>query len=111
MDYNKRIFISGKIGTWRYSEVAKECIYKFNHAQFKDLCQYTNVYNPLDMARDMEEYFKDDIKRLKANMQYINKKEMERCDAIYMLKDYKESEGAMQELEMAKKLNKEIIYQ
>lgn len=73
----------------------------------KYVCRYKDK-NGIQDLRKAKQYI---IKRLKANIQYINKKELECCDAIYMLSDYKESEGAMQELEMAEKLNKEIIYQ
>lgn len=107
----KRIFISGKIETFYYSKVSNECKDKFNKAQYKDLFQYKNVYNPLTMAYDMEFYFGDDFKRLKSNIEYVNKKELEKCDAVYMLKDWQDSEGATKEHELAKKLNKEIIYQ
>lgn len=107
----KKIFISGKIGTWYYSQVPTECKDKFNQAQYKDLFEYKNIFNPLDMARDMEYYFKDDIKKLQSNIEYLNNKAIKNCDAIYMLKDYKDSVGAMKELELAKKLKKEIIYQ
>lgn len=36
---------------------------------------------------------------------------LRRCDAIYMLSNYRQSEGALKELELAKELNLEIIYE
>lgn len=36
---------------------------------------------------------------------------LKRCDAIYMMSEYLDSEGAMKELELAQKLNLEIIYE
>lgn len=107
----KRIFISGKIGTFYYSQISDECKDKFNKAQYKDLFEYKNVYNPITMAYDMEFYFGDNVKKLKSNIEYINQKELEKCDAVYMLKGWQDSEGATKEHELAKKLKKEIIYQ
>jgi len=45
-------------------------------------------------------------KWLKGDLEIIS-----RCDAIYMLNNYKESKGALIELKEAKKLGLEIIYE
>lgn len=36
---------------------------------------------------------------------------LKRCDALFMLKGWEESEGAKQEFELARKLGKEIYYE
>lgn len=36
---------------------------------------------------------------------------LKRCDAIYMLTNWQESEGAKQEIKLAKSLNKEILFE
>lgn len=54
----------------------------------------------------MEFYFGDDFKRLKSNIEYVNKKELEKCDAVYMLNDWQDSEGVTKEHELAKNLTK-----
>ncbi len=36
---------------------------------------------------------------------------LSRCDAVYMLKEFRNSEGAMNELGLAQKLGIEIIYE
>lgn len=36
---------------------------------------------------------------------------LKRCDAIFMLKNWEQSKGATRELEIAKQLNKDILYE
>ena len=36
---------------------------------------------------------------------------LSRCDAIYMLNNYQDSQGALEELELAKKLGLEILFE
>lgn len=104
----KRIFISGKIT----GEPISECAGKFDEAyefiafwggvrvEFKP----NNVINPLDMpgihfgishAEAME----------------ICLRELKNCTHIYMLRNWKDSPGAIQEHEFAKANNIEIIYE
>lgn len=101
----KKIYISGKItGDPNYRD-------KFNRADI-ELSKNNDcwTYNPIVLAEYLEyltgtedlkysDYLKNDLKYLLD------------CDAIYMLSDWKESEGAKLEHKIAEMTGIEIIYQ
>lgn len=95
---NKRAYISGKISGLMPNEV----IENFKRASKKvEELGYTPVdptfLNVYDLS--YEEYMRIDFILI------------ESCDAIYMMKNWKNSLGAIRERKHAKSLGKEIIYE
>jgi hypothetical protein len=94
----KRVYISGAMtGKASYKN-------DFQNAEDHLVKQHYNVVNPAfldDILQDAEyeEYMKVDLLLL------------DMCDAIYMLKDWKKSQGAVIEHYYAIKEGKEIIYE
>jgi hypothetical protein len=93
-----KVYISGKI-TGLCLEQARS---NFADAELQLLCQGYEPVNPMTLphnhAGEWEDYMALDIA------------ELTKCDAIYMLPDWQESNGARLELKIAKHLNKQIIY-
>lgn len=101
----RKVFISGKIT----GEPIDDCLYKFNDASSYilrfGLCGHlTETVNPLFLEGI---YF--GIPHEEA--MEICLKELKTCSHIYMLKDWKESEGAMIEHQFALDNGIKIIYQ
>ena|SRR5699024_9435618 len=100
----KKVFISGKIT----GEPIIRCLNKF-YSSRREILDLLNIdmYNiiiPLHLRK-----ISFCISHERA--MYICIKELKTCTHIYMLKDWKESKGAMIEHEFAKENNIEIIYQ
>ena len=94
---SKRIYISGQItGLPR-----NEWFAKFEKAEQHFLAAGYSVVNPAKnmMKLTYDEYMAIDLMLL------------ENCDAIYMLDNWKKSKGACQELEKARQLALEILYE
>lgn len=98
-----RVYISGKITGLEQSEYQR----KFHIAEVELSCMGYNSYiNPAftngTLPEDLEhdEYMSVCVNGL-----------MPLCDTIYMLSNYKESKGAMEELEIAKQMGMEVLYQ
>lgn len=98
MNERKRIYISGKIsGT---SKMEYHC--KFMNAQHGLSAEGYTVINPIYLDfydLEYEKYMTIDFILL------------ETCDAIYMLRDWKDSPGAKREKAYAEWLGLEVIYQ
>lgn len=97
----KKIYISGKITGL---ETAK-AISIFNKAEntIKTNFPQAQIVNPFTIPHNhnlsWESYMKEDIKH------------MMDCDSIYMLKNYKESKGALIEYDLAIKLGFNILFE
>ncbi len=95
----KLIYLSGKISGLPIEEVKA----KFNKAQTNLKGAGYMPVNPIHLPhlhdKTWESYMKEDLKTLL------------KCDAIYLLKDWKESKGAIIEYELAKLLKFEILYE
>lgn len=101
-----KIYISGKItGDPNYKEKFKKAVHFLieNKDDFFPLEKESFIINPAELQlpenASWSDYMKIDIKTLLD------------CDAIYMLKDWKESEGAKLEHHIADKMNIKIFYQ
>lgn len=94
---SKRIYISGQITGLPRSE----WFAKFERVEQQLLAAGHNVINPAKnmMRLTYDEYMAIDLMLL------------ENCDAIYMLDNWKKSKGACQELEKARQLALEILYE
>lgn len=102
-----KLFISGKIT----GEPIHDCIWKFEEVE-NDVnkgwislgIKIKDVVNPLYIAGVHFGISHEEAMR-------ICFEELETCDAIYMLSDWKESKGARMEHEKAKELGIKIYYQ
>ena len=100
----KTIYISGKItGTDDYED-------RFLKAEHKLKTRGFNVLNPVKVGKCLERYL---APKIPTWVEYMKQaiKAMMSADCIYMLKGYRESEGARLELFLAKVLKYEIIYE
>lgn len=111
-----KIYISGKItGLNNYKK-------HFNKAEDYLIYKYgCKVFNPANIDVLLER--KSEYVNFTAIRFLLSKKtewafymyfcimELIRCDKIYMLKNWKKSKGAKEELRIAKKLNLEVIYE
>ena len=100
MDKKKRVYISGRMSGLSQSEYQAN----FARAEMKMKAEGYVVFNPALWSTmysflTYDEYLKLDLTAL------------EFCDAIYMQSGFKKSRGAMAELERAKELSLEIIYE
>ena len=95
----QKIYISGKI-TGLKPVVAKQNFKTIENQIKKEGNIAVNPFNvlPFEEHYTWRDYMKADIKALVE------------CDAIYMLPDYKDSKGALLELEIAKGLGMRIEY-
>jgi hypothetical protein len=96
-----KIYISGKITGLNYQEArlkffeaAKHCYYVYK----------AEVCNPIQLVHYDENKIWQNY--MKEAVIYLCQ-----CDTIYMLDDWKNSDGAIIEHDLAKKLGYEIIYQ
>lgn len=94
---SKRIYISGQI-----TGLSKRRWYKnFKKAERRLLAAGYDVINPAKNMMNLtyDEYMAIDLMLL------------ERCDAIYMLDNWRASKGARKELTRARELNLEVLYE
>jgi hypothetical protein len=100
----KLIFISGKYRGKDWNEIdaniqkAKEASIKLWQQGYAVFCAHMNTAHFDGLCPD-EVWLKGDIEILK------------RCDAIFVLKNWQSSEGAKEELRIARKLGMEIIFE
>lgn len=111
----KKVYISGKIS----GEDMIECNKKFQKAAF-DIVKNGHIYfNPFNVYEiEMFNQYLEKNNRERLNDMFDRKSIMEicingllECDAIYLLKDWQQSEGATLEATIAKSLGMEIIYE
>lgn len=101
----KKIYIAGKISgldNWQY---------KFNIAESKLQGDYA-VYNPVKLAQMVDIIFeKHNIKPRYDDYLMHGLNKLAECDAVYFLNNWHESVGAALEFQLAKALNKELIFE
>ena len=102
-----KIFISGKITGERISQ----CSWKFYKARSE--VRRMEIFTSAEKATTIEPL---DLPGIVFGISHqeameICMKELESCDAIFMLRDWKESKGATMEHEKANELGIKIIYQ
>ncbi|MBR1773914.1 MAG: DUF4406 domain-containing protein [Bacteroidales bacterium] len=128
---SKKIFISGKIGTYDINAVSEETIKKFAEAEMYLRKTYPDcqVFNPLEFAEHIagNDVWLEGISipfeclstpfenlTLKQRTRYLkneNIRVLTESTAIYLLTDWRSSAGALFEKEVADFLGLEIIYQ
>lgn len=121
---NKRIFISGKIGTYKVSKISEETIKKFQNAEteLNSMFPDCHLYNPVECTLHLgcnevlfegeRHYFENLSEEQKER--YIknhNIRMLTESTSIYLLTDWRSSAGANFEKEVADFLGLEIIYQ
>jgi hypothetical protein len=102
------IYISGKVT----GEEMENCRAKFKTAEkyLKELFPFAKIINPVEEI--IKEYGIDIIPEWKICMRFLLSKMLRpECTAVYFLKDYTESNGAIMEHYNASKLNYELIFQ
>ena len=116
----KLIYISGKMGERHLSNKTK---LKFQAAAMKMGSQGWTVVNPASPSfqQSIEEMVEEERRRFKkmgrgkfdwySLVLLYDMREIAFCDAIYMLRDWKDSPGATAEHEYAKACRKQIIYE
>lgn len=95
-----KIYIAGKISGLPYDEVRE----RFNNKKKELLKEWAEVSNPIEISPYIEgkrwsEYMRDCIR------------EITTCDAVYFMNGWEDSNGARAELEVARVLGLEIIYE
>lgn len=95
-----KVFISGRI-TNGSNAIVKGARQQFNQAELFLLRQGHTVINPLNLPKQKNwlQYMKQGIK------------ELMNCDAIYLLKTYPDSKGALIEKQIAILLDYQILYE
>ena len=99
----KRIYISGPItNNPNYvTDFLKAELNIISHLDWP----YTEIINPVSVSESLPDSFKYE------DYMTIDMILLTRCDAIYMLRGYEKSKGAIAELLMAKNMGLEIIYE
>lgn len=95
----KRVYISGPIsGRKHYKK-------KFDNAKelLKERYPYYEIISPLDLPHKSNSSYIDYMK--------LDLKVLIDCDIVYFMKGWRVSKGSLLEHRIAKKLNKEIIYE
>lgn len=93
-----KIYIAGKITGEHYEKIYN----KFHKAEIYLYSLNYSVINPTKII-DRDTEWKEAMR--------VCIKQLVDCDVVYALKDWKESEGATIEIELAKKLGIKILYQ
>lgn len=93
-----KIYIAGKISGEHYDKIYN----KFNKAECELYSKNYAVINPTKIIAQDTEW---------QEAMRICIKELVDCDVVYALLDWKDSEGAKIEIELAKKLGIKILYQ
>lgn len=96
-----KIYVAGKVT----GEDRDKCRYKFGYNSARLREQGHKVINPFALFEDMRKGFD------KEDEMTICFAAISVCDAVYMLTDWHESEGAKMEHEFALNHGKKIIYQ
>jgi hypothetical protein len=116
----KLIYISGKMGE---KVLSYPTIDKFEKAQEKLLSEGWAIFNPASpkYQRDMNKHVKIEEKKWQdfewgkfdwySWLLLYDMHMLAMCDAIYMLKDWRDSPGATAEYYYAKACNKEVIFE
>lgn len=108
----KKVFISGKIT----GEPVWECINKFTEAEY-NIVRLLKLDMRLDMGGDRDVVFNPlHLSGIHFGIRHdeameICFKVLETCTHIYMLKDWKDSKGAMMEHQFARNNGIEVIYE
>lgn len=104
-----RIYISGKIGEEFLSEATRQ---KFQNVESRLRKAGHEVFNPTTsgLGKTADESASILGTTFYKEIMLLDLRELTRCDAIYMLPDYKTSPGAMAELYFAKAIGLQIIY-
>lgn len=96
-----KVYIAGKVT----GENREHCRYKFGYVSSELRKKGHSVINPFAMFEDMRGYFE------KEDEMTICFAAITVCDAVYMLTDWHDSEGAKMEHKFALDHGKKIIYQ
>lgn len=104
-----KIYISGKIGEEVLSEATRQ---KFQDVEIRLKEDGHEVFNPTTSgfeksAKEAAAIFGTTLYK---EFLLFDLRVLSRCDAIYLLPDYKTSPGAMAELYFAKAIGLQIIY-
>jgi len=93
-----RVYISGKItgddNYYQKFEIAQSCFERLGD----------DVFNPAEISASLPVLSHDEYME-------IDRVCLQMCDAIYMLSDYRDSPGALEELEIAKSMGLKIMYE
>lgn len=105
-----KIYISGKIG--RSAKISAATKKKFAHREQYLISMGHEVFNPTTswFGREAEARAEANGTDFYTEVLLLDMIELKKCDAIYMLRDYKESLGAMSEFAFAIATGK-IIYE
>jgi len=97
-----KVYVSGKIT----GEDRDKCIYKFGYNSSKLRSQGHQVINPMEMLKSMaaQDFPYEDLMT-------VCFAALKTCDAIYMLEDWPDSNGARLEHSYALNKGKKIFYQ
>ena len=96
----KRIYISGPITN------DPDYMNKFNSAEIDLIDEgYTSIINPAFVAKSLPDDFTHE------NYMQVALAELRQCEAVFMLKGWKESVGACREYQEAVDRGMEIVYQ
>lgn len=107
----KLMYISGKYTGQNKKEVAENI--SLASAAGKNIIDMYPGYFPI-IPHNNTAHFEDHVYQTDIDYDYwLNGyiELLERCDAIYMLRNWRESNGAMKEYKQAVKLNKEVYFQ
>lgn len=102
-----KIYIAGpmqKIENYNFSEFfrAEKKLKKYGY----------NVINPARLSLKLSKKLKKDLSEIPRNLFILQDlKELLKCDAIYMLKGWLDSEGSQLEYEIAKQIGINIFYE
>ncbi len=100
-----RVYIAGKVT----GEPLAQCTMKFGQAQKLVEAKGYEAVNPLKLIYDDKDGLDREVEWIEAmKICLIN---LLTCDAIYVLKDWQKSPGAMLEVSIAEKLKIQIIHE
>jgi len=96
---DKIVYISGAITNQHPDHVRRV----FAQAELQLIRQGYQVVNPLTLVHDHDQSWEEFME--------VDLRALFKCDAIYMLSNWKKSRGARIERAIAKEMGKEIIYE
>lgn len=105
----KKVYISGKIG--RSKEICPATLKKFSRREQILLSLGYDVFNPTrsGLGKYAENLAKACGTDFYSEILLLDLMELQKCDAIYLLPDYKDSPGALAELAFASAIGKSIL--
>lgn len=105
-----KVYISGKIGEEELSEATRQ---KFAKAEAYLRDWGFDTFNPTTsgLGRLAEEKAKENGTDFYTEIMELDIAELKKCDAIYMLRDWKDSAGAKREYAEADKLGLSVWYE